>query len=390
MVNPFNPGAGRRPPYLAGREKLLASLRSDMNSVYSGASGLRPIVISGLRGMGKTVLAQALATEAKQQGWVVIWAEASNGDSLAKKLSQSIYVELRRLKSACGNPAIFEHALAVLKSFQMKIDPAGSVSFGIDVTPAKGFADSGDLSLDLTDVLQALGQAAREAGTAVFICIDELQEAPKVDLEALNVALHSIGQAFDPVPVYFVGIGLPTLPATLAEASSYAERLYRFYILEGLNTQDSKAAFVEPVLDFDMHWTPEALDVAMEMAQGYPYFIQQCGYSICEQVAPGATIDMPEAVAGVAIAREELENGIYKSRWDRVTPACRQFLRAMAAQSQPAKIVDVAAEMGKSGAGELSVTRERLINDGVIYAPQRGYVAFTIPGMDAYINSQPE
>ena len=245
MSNPFNPGAGRKPPYLAGRDDIVRSIEQDMARVYDDAEGMRPIVISGLRGMGKTVLLRALCDFVNQRGWVVVWAEASKDESLSKKLAQSIYVELRKLRSSeklAGRA--FEHALAVLKSFQLKIDPTGACSFGIDVSPAKGYADSGDLSLDLQDLLEALGEAARDAGTAVLVCVDELQEAPIEDLRPLNMALHSIGQNFSPVPVFFVGAGLPTLPSVLADASSYAERLYRYYTLDPLSGSSSEKALV--------------------------------------------------------------------------------------------------------------------------------------------------
>jgi hypothetical protein len=389
MANPFNPGAGRKPRYLAGRAEAIGKISADMQQVYDSAAGTRPVIVSGLRGMGKTVLAQTLAEQARRQDWVVIWAEASKGDSLAKKLAQSIYVELRRLRSARSKTAgFFSHALSVLKSFQMKIDPLGSVSFGIDIEPADGYADSGDLSLDLGDVLSALGNAAREAGTAVFICIDELQEAPIEDLAALNVALHSIGQGFEPVPIFFLGVGLPTLPAVLADASSYAERLYRFHTLDYLTPEAASSAFIQPAKDCDITWDEQALKIALDMAGGYPYFIQQCGYSICEQMSEGSTIEVAEATAGVAIAKEELDAGIYKSRWDRTSAKGKEFLRAMAELTQPSKLSDVAKRLGKDSVSEVSVIRERLIEDGLIYAPERGCIAFTIPGMDDFIQSQ--
>lgn len=387
MSNPFNPGAGRKPPYLAGRDDIVRSIEQDMTRVYDDAEGMRPIVISGLRGMGKTVLLRALYDFANQRGWVVVWAEASKDESLSKKLAQSIYVELRKLRSSeklAGRA--FEHALAVLKSFQLKIDPAGACSFGIDVSPAKGYADSGDLSLDLQDLLEALGGAAREAGTAMLICVDELQEAPIEDLRPLNMALHSIGQSFSPVPVFFVGAGLPTLPSVLADASSYAERLYRYYTLDPLSDKSSGKALVEPVAGQGMAWSPEALGLVVQEAAGYPYFIQQCGFSICEQVDGPIELTMVETLAGIELAREELSRGLYRSRWGRATAQGKEFMRAMAQDEGPSKISEIARRMGKGDPSSLSVLRDRLIKDGLIYSPERGLVAFTVPGMDGFIN----
>ena len=389
--NPFNPGAGRKPPYLAGRGQVTSSVKADMQRVYDDSEGMRPVIVSGLRGMGKTVLLREVDDFARSQGWVAICVEPSKGDSLARKLAQAIYVELRRLRSAERlTGRAFEHALAVLRSFQLKIDPSGAYSFGIDIDPAKGYADSGDLSLDLGDLLGALGEAARDAGTAVLICIDELQEASIDDLRALNVALHNIGQGSAPVPVFFVGAGLPTLPAVLAEASTYAERMYRFYTLDTLEPEAAKAAYVEPVEEYGSRWEGDALNAAIEAAAGYPYFIQQCGFCICEQIEPPAAITVVEVAAGIELAREELARGLYRSRWDRATMKGKEFMRAMAIDDGASQLGDIAQRMGKKSANGLSVLRDRLIRDGLIYAPERGYVAFTVPGMADYIERAEE
>lgn len=391
MINPFNPGAGRRPPYLAGRNDILGSLCSDMERVYEDAEGMRPVVVSGLRGMGKTVLLRDLADGAQRRGWVVLWVEASKDESLAKKLAQAMYIELRRMRTQSSPmSSAFSHALKVLRSFQLKIDPDGAYSVGLDVDPARGFADSGDLSLDLSDLLQAMGEAAREAGTAVFIAIDEYQEAPIEDLRAMNMALHAIGQGASPVPVYFVGAGLPTLPAVLAKASSYAERMYRYYTLDLLDEQAVELAYVEPVESEGMAWEPEALRYAIRAAGGYPYFVQQCGFCICEQFAGPARITEIEALAGIGMARDEVDRGLYRSRWDRATPTAKGMMRAMAQDTGVSALSEVAARMGKNRTSDLSVLRDRLIEDGLIFAPERGMVAFTVPGMDDFVRRMSE
>ena len=390
MRNPFNPGAGRRPPYLAGRDEVARSIRSDMNSVYDHGEGARPAIVSGLRGMGKTVFLGELAEYAKNRGWVVVWAEASGADSLAKKLVQVLYPELRRVRNSSnvlGNA--FDHAIAVLKSFQLKIDPTGSFTFGVDVEPAKGYADSGDLALDLGDLFQALGEAARDAGTAVFIAIDELQEASRDDLAALNMALHAIGQGVRPVPVYSIGAGLPTLPAVLADASSYAERMYRFYALDLLDDDSCRKAFTEPTVEEGIEWDDAALDEALKAVGGYPYFIQQCGFCICEQFDGPQRVTLETAKDGIGLATAELDGGLYRSRWDRATSAGKEMLAAMAQDDGPSKMADVARRLGKEPSG-LSPLRDRLITDGLIYSPVRGYVAFTVPGMGDFIRRHGE
>ncbi|WP_449314924.1 ATP-binding protein [Rubneribacter sp.] len=386
MTNPFKPGAGRKPPYLAGRTEILHAVKTEMQQVCDDAEGMRPVVISGLRGMGKTVLLRELADFAKQRAWVVACVEASRNTSLATKLSQALYLELRRIKNS-ANPlkSAFDHAIAVLKSFQLKIDPAGSYSLGIDIQPAQGYADSGDLSLDLGDLLQATGEAARDAGTAVFLSIDELQEASKEDLTALNVALHAIGQGSSPVPVYFIGAGLPTLPAVLADATSYAERMFAYHSLELLSDDAVRDAYIEPTAKDGIRWEENALAAAIEAAGGYPYFIQQCGFCICEQIEAPGIVTSVETAAGIALAKNELDRGLYRSRWDRTTRAGRAMMRAMASAGSPIKLSDLAQQMGKRRISDLSVIRDKLIHDGLIYAPERGHVTFTVPGMDDFI-----
>ena len=386
-MNPFNPGAGRRPPYLAGRDDVIRSISLDMRRVYEQAEGTRPIIISGLRGMGKTVFLREIADHARDNGWTVVWAEASKDDSLAKKLSQAIYLELRKIQNSSKTISkMFKHALAVLKSFQLKIEPSGSYSFGIDIDPAKGFADSGDLALDLGDLFQALGEASRDAGSALLICIDELQEALETDLSALNVALHAIGQGSAPVPVYFIGAGLPTLPAVLAEATSYAERMYQYHSLDLLNCDAVREAYIEPTEKSGIIWDENAIEKAVSAAGGYPYFIQQCGFCICEQITDSCKITSQIASDGIQMAKDELDRGLYRSRWARATPKGKEMMVAMSEDDGASKLIDVAKRMGKSRASDISVLRDRLISDGLIYSPERGYVAFTAPGMNDFVN----
>lgn len=386
MTNPFNPGAGRKPPFLAGRAGIIESIQDDMASVYENSEGTRPIIVSGLRGMGKTVFLREISESAKRSGWLSIWVEASKNDSLAEKLSQAMYVELRRVKGASQHIGeTLRHALGVLRSFQLKLDPSGTYTFGLGVEPASGYADSGNLSLDLSDLLEAIGEAARDEGTAVLICIDELQEAPKKDLAALNVALHAIGQGSSPVPVYFIGAGLPDLPAVLAEATSYAERMYRYYTLGTLDRDDVLKAYVEPTDKHHVSWDDDALATAIAAANGYPYFVQQCGYCICEQLGKGESISRDVADAGIELAVSELDRGLYKSRWDRASTKGKELMRAMTLDDGPSRMEDLAARLGKKSMSDLSVLRDRLIKDGLIFSPERGCVAFTVPGMRDYI-----
>ena len=297
--NPFRPGAGRVPPELTGRSNVLADYTAVLGSVASSGEGERPWIISGLRGVGKTVLLNQCGRDAIDAGWIVIKLEASSSQPLAVQLAKEIYVALRKAATASEKVRkAFKGTFAVFRSFQIKIDPNGAYGFGFDVQAAAGKADSGQLSTDLAEMLESLGLAARAAGTGVLLAIDELQEAPTADLEAMNVALHQLGQDLRPVPLMFLGTGLPSLPAVLAKASSYAERMYLYRTLDVLSPEDTKEALLAPSQRERVTWSAGALDMVLETSGGYPYFVQACGKHIWD-VAASRTIDIDDARIGI-------------------------------------------------------------------------------------------
>lgn len=388
-ANPFKPGAGRVPPELAGRDTLLNEVRRHMDQVIDQSEGDRPIIISGLRGVGKTVLLNEFVRNAQSsKRWIPIKLEAVAGASLRKALALAVFAELRKLLStnevARGQLKRF---VSVFRSFQFKIDPTGAYSFGFAVDPAEGVADSGEFERDLFDLLSELGEAARTLDMGVLLAIDELQDAPRQDLNGLNVALHNLGQAAWPVPVSFIGAGLPSLPSVLADATSYAERLYDYRTLDLLDADETIDALTVPTEARDVSWDPEAIALTLAAAGGYPYFVQACGKHVWDVRALPTEIALEDAQIGVALAREEVDRGLYQSRWDRATPAQREMMKAMADDNgAPSAIQDLVVRTGKSRTSDLSVSRRELITNGHIYAPDRGFLAFTVPGMADFIH----
>lgn len=383
--NPFRPGAGRVPPELAGRSSVLAEFTEMLNSVAADGEGDRPWIISGLRGVGKTVLLNQCARNAVDDGWVVVKLEATGSQPLAVQLAKEIYVALRKTATVSEKVGrSFRGAFAVFRSFQIKVDPNGTYGFGFDVQAAPGKADSGQLSTDLAEMLEALGAAARAAGIGVLLAVDELQEASTTDLEALNVALHQLGQDPRPVPLVFLGAGLPSLPAVLSRASTYAERMYLYRTLDLLGEEDTKDALVTPARRERVVWTDVALTIVLEASGGYPYFVQACGKHVWD-VAASRTIDAEDARIGVGRARDEVDAGLYRSRWERATPAQREFMKAMADdRDAPSQVSEIAARLGRVQTA-ISAPRQQLIQTGLVYTPRRGYLAFTVPGMADYI-----
>ncbi|WP_251009186.1 ATP-binding protein [Curtobacterium sp. ISL-83] len=389
VTNPFKPGAGRVPPVLAGRDPLLASIDQTLAETLASAEGGRPVVISGLRGVGKTVLLNEIARRATDsRRWSVVKLEATRNRNLQHGMVRQLHAALRgTLSLGAAVTEKFKGALGAFRSFQVSVDPSGTYNFGFAVEPTPGVADSGDLERDLEDLLRETGLAFREIGQGLLIAIDELQEAPKDDLNALNLALHALGQEAWPVPVFLVGTGLPSLPSVLADATSYAERLYDYRRLDLLTDEETRLALTDPTERAGVRWTADALELAVQAIQGYPYFAQACGKHVWDARAVEDSIDAQSAAAGVLAARDEVDQGLYQSRWDRATPKQRELMQAMASDDgKPSAIQDLVARTGKSRTSDLSVSRNELIKNGHIYAPDRGYLAFTVPGMADFIH----
>lgn len=277
VMNPYRPGAGRRPPVLAGREPLLASFSVIRSRAVAYGEGDRGWVLNGLRGVGKTVLLNELMAQVSGEGWITAKVEATPGTPLSVALSHALVKSMRTATGRHPEPKL-KRLLGVFKAFSLKFNPAtGTVALGADVDLVSGIADSGRFADDLAALFEILGETSRDLGIGTLILVDELQEATPEELTAVNTAVHQLGQDAAPLPVTFVGAGLPSLPAQLADATSYAERLYDYRPI-GLLTKDAaRAALVGPSEDLGVEWQEDALERALDVARGYPYFLQAVG-----------------------------------------------------------------------------------------------------------------
>jgi hypothetical protein len=351
--------------------------------------GDRGWILSGLRGVGKTVLLNELLGQVNSHGWISAKVEAVSSTALPIALSQSL---LRALRTATGRypERRLRRLLGVFKAFVVKVDPSGAVSLGVDVQSIPGVADTGRVPDDLSALFEALGETARDLGTGVIVLIDELQEAASSDLAALNTAVHAVGQAAVPLPIIVVGAGLPSLPAQLGEATSYAERLYDYRTIGLLGGDAANDALTVPARERGVEWETAALAAAAGAAGGYPYFIQAIGKQVWDH-ARRSPISLEDVEVGLAEARREVDDGLYRSRWERATPAQRELLRALAAVGGdgPAAVADIARHLGRSRTSDLSVARNEVVKKGLVYAPERGLLAFTVPGMHDFVTRQP-
>lgn len=342
------------------------------------------MVLNGLRGVGKTVLLNELATNAKFSNWIVAKIEAdlsSGAVPFRSQLAQALTTPLRHTHSQ-GWGERLTSALATFKSFSVGVGLDG-FNIGMEIEPAIGRADTGSLSIDLTDLAVDLGTVAHERNVGVAIFIDEMQDLTLDDLGALCHASHAASQ--ETLPFFVIGAGLPNLPSRLAEAKTYSERLFEYVPIGRLNEDDAAAALVHPAEREGVTWEPAALDAVVTASDGYPYFIQQFGQTTWDAAAT-TTITGNDAVDGIAQGRRTLDGGFFRARWERATNAERAYLIAMAADGDgPSPTGEVAQRLDKKPTS-LGPVRANLIAKGLVYPPEHGLIAFTVPGMADFIS----
>lgn len=389
-ANPYRPGAGQRPLELAGRARELTSAEVILDRIGSGEPD-RGIVLVGLRGFGKTVLLQEFRAMAAAREWITAWVEAAaDGVTVKESLAASLNLSLRSLASRRAG-SVARRALAVFKAFSLSIAPDGRFTVGIDVEPASGRASTGVFPIDLMELLLELSEAAARGNAGVAVFVDEMQDVARSDLAAIVSATHAMNQAQARVATF--GAGLPSVPAVLADARSYAERLFAYRAVTALDDDASAIALRRPAEARAVTWTDAAITDAVAAARGYPYFLQEYGRSIWE-VAGKAPITARDAAWGIEIAQRDLETGFYRGRWERATDAQQDYLAAVAfllaaQEDDDGRVATgaIAARMGRPHRS-LSPLRDQLINKHLLYAPDRGTIAFTVPGMPAYVRRQ--
>ncbi|MGK2349862.1 ATP-binding protein [Actinomyces sp. W5033] len=345
----------------------------------------QPLVLYGLRGVGKTVLLTRLRHDADTRGWITVRIEAGANHGLREVVGEGLYAPLSDL----ARPSAGRGLLRVLKtavSFKASYDPTGTWTFGVNLSGEGGGANSGVLETGLKIVLKDVSLAAEETDTGLALLIDEAQDLAQKDLTALAVVAQAAAQ--DDWPVLFALAGLPSLPQTLADAKSCSER-FRYITVERLDRASAEAAFTQPALDENVTWQPMALEHVIDRSGRYPYFIQQFGQEAWN-AASGDQIDMHTAELGVVAGLAQLDTGFFRARWDRTTRAEKHYLRVMCPEGDEGiGSGEVASRLGKTIQSQSGV-RSSLIRKGLIYAPNHGVVAFTVPGMAGFISRQHE
>ncbi|USQ80239.1 ATP-binding protein [Ornithinimicrobium faecis] len=397
--NPYAPGAGQRPPELAGRDEQLDRFHVVLERIQRGRPE-RSMILTGLRGVGKTVLLNALRSTAVRARWGTGKFEARPDQALRRPLAAALHMAVRELGHPRGED--LDHVLGVIKAFAQRDQPGAKLrdrwNPGIDVPAIAGRADSGDIEIDLVELLTDVGGLAADVGKGVAIFIDEMQDLAPEDISAICAACHELSQSA--LPVIVVGAGLPHLPAVLSASKSYSERLFRYTRIDRLDRDNADKALRMPAQDEDADFTTEALDALYAATGGYPYFIQAYGKAVWDHAPQSPMTDEDVRVAAPE-AEEELAVGFFGSRYERATPGEREYLRAMAdlgaqaAEEDPDSVdaiesvatSDVATHLARK-AQSLSPARDALLKKGLIYSGERGRIAFTVPHFGRYLRSQ--
>jgi len=382
ISNPFSPGAGSPPPELVGRDNIL----EQTNILFARILKKRPeksFFLTGLRGVGKTVLLNEIERLAEKADYRTIFIEAHEDKSLVALLAphlRKLLFDLDRLAGA-GHKA--RRSLAVLKSFissfKLKFD---DVEFGLDIEPERGSADSGDIEVDLSNLFLSVAEAAQERETAVSILIDESQYLDHVELSALIMAMHKMQQR--QLPLVLIGAGLPILPALMGDSKSYAERLFQFPDIGPLSEPDAARALQDPVKAAGVEFSADALQEIFRLTQGYPYFLQEWGYQSWNR-ASKSPITLQTVQGATPIVVQRLDANFFRVRFDRLTTSEKNYLRAMAQQGPgPYRSGDVASALSVK-VTSLGTVRATLIKKGMIYSPTHGDLAFTVPLFDEFM-----
>ena len=382
IKNPFSPGAGSPPPELAGRAPVLEQARILLGRVMIGKSE-KSLMLTGLRGVGKTVLLNEVRRMAQESGYRTVLVEAHEEKALGPLIAaplKAVFFDLDRIAQTGDR---VKRGLRVLRSFLggLKVK-VGELEIGLDIDPETGAADSGDIEIDLPNVFEALGEAAKEKKTAVAILIDEIQYLSQKELGAIIMAMHRMQQR--QLPVVLLGAGLPVLPGLAGESKSYAERLFAFPDIGALSEADSNQAISEPAIQGGVTLTAAALTETYRLTKGYPYFIQEWGYQMWN-LAVSSPIDLELVQSAADSVVRRLDQNFFRVRFDRLTPGEKNFLRAMAQLGSGAiRSGDIANCLGVK-VNSIGPVRSKLIKKGMIYSPAYGDMAFTVPLFDEFM-----
>jgi len=384
IINPYTPGAGLVPNYLAGRDNTIEEAKEVISYVAHGYP-TRSIVYYGLRGVGKTVLLNKIEDIAEEKDVLYEHIEVSERSSFKISISLHIQKLIKQMSVKEKGKGYVQKAMSILKAFKITYSPEGEVSIGLneDVDAAIGISDTGNFSNDLTELFVSMGTLAKNSGSSVCLFIDEIQNLKDDEFEALITAVHRVNQKGLPVTLF--AAGLPKVAKLAGDIKSYAERLFNFISIGSLERDAAKLAIVEPAKKIGVNFTDEAIDEILRITEGYPYFLQEYGKQVWAFIRD-KNIDITSVQDAYPVFEKSLDESFFKVRYDRATPKEKEFMLAMIQCGElPCTIAEIARNMN-TNVKSVSPLRAQLIYKGFIYAASYGEVDFTVPQFNKYLN----
>lgn len=380
--NPYSPTAGWPPPALHGREKVTKEVEIALARVLKGRQS-NSLVLRGLRGVGKTVLLNQLERKAEALGFEIIKLEVpdAKGGHLLARLVPQLRAVLIRLSRRQRAEEYAKRGLAALQNiaalFKLRYE---GISVGID--PATPEATTGDLEIDLPDLLRLVSEAAQHDGRGIALLVDEIQYLEARELSALSLSVHALAQK--QLPFILIGSGLPQISAQMADAKSYSERLFDFPLLGPLDEISARRALEDPAREEGVSYEAEAIDLILEQTEGYPFFLQTWG-KFAWDVADKSPIKLEDVAAAEPAIRAHLDTNFFRVRFDRCSDAEKRYLRGLAELGPGAHSSGKIAKVLATDSRKVARLRAGLIESGMIYAPSYGETAFTVPQFDAFM-----
>lgn len=384
IKNPYSPGAGNKPPELAGRDNVIGQADLMFQRMRAGNS-VQPMILNGLRGVGKTVLLRRMHDAAKDLEYEVVFAEATEGKPLPDLLVVGLRKALLNLSMIEAAKDRARRSLGALKAFVAGFGVSVG-EYALTYDPTLGVADSGDLETDLGDLFVEVGEAAAAADKCVVLFVDEIQILNKAELGALIAAIHRISQ--QGLPVSIIGAGLPQVLGLAGSAKSYAERLFVFPRIDALGEDEAACAIEHPANALGVQFEADAVAEILRVTERYPYFLQQWSYCAWNIAQDQKIITWDDVVEATDVAREKLDESFFRVRYDRCTPAEKNYLRGLSELGKGTqRSSDVAIQLG-CDMDKAKQQRTTLIKKAMIYSPAYGDICFTVPLFDEFMRRE--
>lgn len=385
IINPYTPGAGMTPKYIAGREELVEKAKETLAYIANGYAA-RSVVYYGLRGVGKTVLLNAIMEIAEENDMYCEHIEVSERKSFRSEISLYVNKILRNMSTKEVAKHYVQKAMKIAKAFRVRYDPNDGVSVEVDaeLRDVYGISDTGNLTNDMTELFVHLGRVGKKINKGAVFFIDEAQYMKEEELEALMAALHRCNQLGLPIALFCAG--LPKITKTLGDVKSYAERLFEFFCIDKLSVDSAKLALTKPAQELGVEIREDALSEILKRTDCYPYFLQEYGKQVWQFVREDdKVLTYEDAVGARDSFIRSLDEGFFRVRVDRASTGELEFMKAMVlCDSLPCQTSQVAVNLNKS-ASQVSTTRAQLIHKGLIYAVDWGTIDFTVPHFDRYL-----